>query len=161
MDLFRGKGPWTRDSGSFPLAYGHVMHHQERTNIIFHCTFYNHILFLFQLNQIKVLSDKSAPGSNRPSINEMWHLAAQPGILETFLALHFRPSDSHCVHIDAGASDKTRAAMEGVFKCYAEKYPESNLFSIRFPLKVFWGHPTVLEVLNVKVFRLKGGPWVA
>ena len=76
----------------------------------------------------------------------MRHLGAQPGILETFLALNFRPSDSHCVHIDAGASGKTRAAMEGVFKCYKEKYPESNMFSIRFPLKVLWGHPTVLEV---------------
>ena len=35
MDLFRGKGPWTRDSGSFPLAYGHVMHHQARLDLIF------------------------------------------------------------------------------------------------------------------------------
>ena len=33
MDLFRGKGPWTRDSGSFPLAYGHVMHHQARMDL--------------------------------------------------------------------------------------------------------------------------------
>ena len=45
MDLFRGQGPWTRDNGSFPLAYGHVMHHQGRINQtdIFHWSFYNHI----------------------------------------------------------------------------------------------------------------------
>lgn len=87
------------------------------------------------------------------SINEMWNLIAQPGILETFLALNFRPSDSHCVHIDAGASEKTRAAMEGVFKCYQEKYPVSNIFSIRFPMKVFWGHPTVLEVCMLVILN--------
>ena len=77
------------------------------------------------------------------------HSPPKPGTLETFLALNFRPSDSHCVHIDASASDETRDAMEGILRCYRERYPEANIFSIRFPIKVFWGSVSILEVTIV------------
>ena len=70
---------------------------------------------------------------------------SQPGTLETFLALNFRPGDSHCVHIDASASRRTRDAMEGILRCYREKFPGANVFSIRFPIKVFWGSVSILE----------------
>ena len=72
---------------------------------------------------------------------------SQPGTLETFLALNFRPGDSHCVHIDASASRRTRDAMEGVLRCYRETFPGANVFSIRFPIKVFWGSVSILEVI--------------
>ena len=75
----------------------------------------------------------------------------QPGTLETFLALNFRPSDSHCVHIDASASEKTREAMEGILRCYKEKYPEANIFSIRFPMNVFWGSVSILEASDITI----------
>jgi hypothetical protein len=37
-----------------------------------------------------------------------------PAILEMTLALTFRPTDSHCIHIDASTSDQTRDGDDGV-----------------------------------------------
>jgi hypothetical protein len=45
--------------------------------------------------------------------------------------------------------------MEGVIKCYKEKFPEANIFTIRFPIQVFWGSITVLEVSYINQKPLK------
>ena len=70
----------------------------------------------------------------------------QAGILEVFLALTFRPGDSHCFHIDAKASDLTAKAVEAIISCYNQKYPSTTMFAIQHPLPVYWGHFSVLEV---------------
>ncbi len=67
-----------------------------------------------------------------------------------FLALTFRPMDSHCVHIDASSPPKVRQAMENVIKCYKHKFPEANIFSVKFPIHVYWGK-FILEV-GLKTF---------
>ena len=69
----------------------------------------------------------------------------QAGILEVFLALTFRPGDSHCFHIDAKASDLTTNAVEAIISCYNQKYPSTTMFAIPHPLPVYWGHFSVLE----------------
>ena len=68
------------------------------------------------------------------------------------------------MHIDASASQRTRDAMEGILRCYREKYPGANVFSIRFPIKVFWGSVSILEAswrgyLRYNVCTLDGGGW--
>ena len=47
--------------------------------------------------------------------------------------------DSHCVHIDPSAPLKTRRALEGIIRCYQEKFPQANIFPAEFPIKVYWG----------------------
>ena len=69
----------------------------------------------------------------------------QAGILETFLALTFRPRDSHCFHIDPKASDATTKAMEAIIGCYNQKYPNTTMFAVPHPVPVYWGHFSVLE----------------
>jgi hypothetical protein len=41
----------------------------------------------------------------------------QPGILEMFLAMTFRPTDSHCIHIDVSTNEKTRDVIEQLYFC--------------------------------------------
>ena len=70
----------------------------------------------------------------------------QAGILEVFLALTFRPRDSHCFHIDPKASDATTKAMEAIITCYNQKFPNTTMFAVPHPVPVYWGHFSVLEV---------------
>jgi hypothetical protein len=46
--------------------------------------------------------------------------------------------------------------MEGVIKCYKDKFPKANIFTIRFPIQVFWGSISILEVsyINALLHRL-------
>ena len=67
------------------------------------------------------------------------------GILEVFLSLTFRPGDSHCIHIDAKASDLTTNAVEAIISCYNQKYPGTTIFAIPHPVPVYWGHFSVLK----------------
>ena len=69
----------------------------------------------------------------------------QAGILEVFLALTFWPTDSHCFHIDAKASDVTAKAIETVISCYNQRYPNATIFAVQHPVPVYWGHFSVLE----------------
>ena len=52
-------------------------------------------------------------------------------MLEVFLALTFRPWDSHCIHVDVAAPEETRAAVERVVGCYKEFFPHGNIFTVR------------------------------
>ena len=61
------------------------------------------------------------------------------GILEAFLAVMFKPTNSHCIHVDASTPEKERLAIEGVVKCYKERFPEANIFTIKYPIQVYWG----------------------
>ena len=52
-------------------------------------------------------------------------------MLEVFLALTFRPWDSHCIHVDVAAPEETRAAVERIVGCYKELFPHGNIFTVR------------------------------
>ena len=65
---------------------------------------------------------------------------------EMFLALTFRPEDSHCIHVDAKADTKISEAAHEVVKCYNQVYPDSNVFLVDKPIPVYWGHISTLEV---------------
>ena len=49
------------------------------------------------------------------------------------------------IELTPSAPRRTREAMEGVLRCYRERFPGANVFSIRFPIKVFWGSVSILE----------------
>ena len=76
----------------------------------------------------------------------------QPGILEVFLALTFRPGDSHCFHIDPKSSDTTTKAMESIISCYNQRYPNTTMFAVPHPVPVYWGHFSILEVYIILLF---------
>ena len=63
-----------------------------------------------------------------------------------FLALTFRPGDSHCIHVDPKANEATTRAIKAVIGCYNYKFPNATLFAVPHPVSVFWGHISVLEV---------------
>ena len=73
-------------------------------------------------------------------------LPPKAGILEMFLALTFRPGDSHCIHVDPKADETTTKAIKAVIKCYNHKFPNATVFQVPHPVSVFWGHISVLEV---------------
>ena len=73
-------------------------------------------------------------------------LSSKAGILEMFLAVTFRPGDSHCVHIDPKADEATTKAIKAVIGCYNDKFPNATVFAVPHPVSVFWGHISVLEV---------------
>ena len=51
--------------------------------------------------------------------------------METFLALTFRPWDSHCIHVDVAAPQETKEAVDRIVGCYRYLFPQSNIFTIR------------------------------
>ena len=59
-------------------------------------------------------------------------------IVEMFLALFFRPTDYHCIHVDIKASDETLANIKSIVTCYQEMFPHSKIFLARNPVPVFW-----------------------
>ena len=63
----------------------------------------------------------------------------QIGILEMFLSVMFHPGDSFCIHVDAKASNEVKAAVEGLARCYRQRFPGSNVFTASFPIPVIWG----------------------
>lgn len=72
------------------------------------------------------------------------------GIFETFMAIHFRPKDLHCIYVDLKASGLILKAVKGLIKCYNEKFSGSSsddpavfLYEYRGP--VWWGHISVLD----------------
>ena len=73
-------------------------------------------------------------------------LPPKAGILEMFLALTFRPGDSHCIHIDPKADKATTRAIKAVISCYNYKFPNTTVFEVPHPVSVYWGHISVLEV---------------
>lgn len=45
------------------------------------------------------------------------HLAhKEPGVLEMYLAIHFKPTDVHCVHVDSKTDPVSRKAFEQVIQ---------------------------------------------
>ena len=82
--------------------------------------------------------------SDRKSI--LSSLPPKAGILEIFLALTFRPGDSHCIHVDPKADEATTRAIKAVVSCYNHKFPNATVFEVPHPISVFWGHISVLEV---------------
>lgn len=61
------------------------------------------------------------------------------GILEMFLALYFRPTDAHCIHVDAKADPHTFKTVLSIVQCYNKLFPESLVFMARQSIPVFWG----------------------
>ena len=51
--------------------------------------------------------------------------------METFLALTFRPWDSHCIHVDVAAPEETKAAVDRIVGCYRDLFRNSNIFTVR------------------------------
>ena len=81
----------------------------------------------------------------------------QPGILEVYLALTFRPGDSHCFHIDPKAGFRTTKAMVSIISCYNQKFPNTTMFAVPHPVPVYWGHYSILEVGCSKYYRVFHG----
>ena len=73
-------------------------------------------------------------------------LPPKASILEMFLALTFRPGDSHCIHVDPKADEATTKAIQAVIGCYNYKFPNATVFEVPHPVSVYWGHISVLEV---------------
>lgn len=61
------------------------------------------------------------------------------GVLEMFLSLYFRPTDAHCIHVDAKADPKIFKTVLSIVNCYNEVFPESLVFMPRQVVPVFWG----------------------
>ena len=106
-----------------------------------HCDSYFRTIDIFgqELSAARLSLSSESPLAFSHSIHQ------QAGILEVFLALTFRPGDSHCFHIDPKASDATTKAMESIISCYNQKYPNTTMFVIPHPVPVYWGHFSVLE----------------
>jgi hypothetical protein len=49
-------------------------------------------------------------------------------------------------NIETQLSMASRSAMEGVVKCYKEKFPEANIFTAKIPIDIMWGSANILEV---------------
>lgn len=107
-----------------------------------HCDSYFAYLDIFghELSAFRLGLNSESPLAFSHSIHQ------QVGILEVFLALTFRPRDSHCFHIDPKASDATTKAMESIIGCYNQRYPNTTMFAVPHPIPVYWGHFSVLEV---------------
>ena len=56
-----------------------------------------------------------------------------------FLSLYFRPTDAHCIHIDAKADPKVFKTVLGLVHCYNEVFPNALVFIPRQVIPVFWG----------------------
>lgn len=82
----------------------------------------------------------------------------QPGLLELFLSLTFRPMDSHCIHVDAKAPDEVQAAIMGIVKCYNYKFKKANVFVAKHSIPVFWGHHSVLDIDLMCMRQLREAP---
>ncbi|TRY61224.1 hypothetical protein TCAL_10076 [Tigriopus californicus] len=82
----------------------------------------------------------------------------QPGLLELFLSLTFRPMDSHCIHIDAKASDEVQSAILGIVKCYNYRFKKANVFVAKHSIPVFWGHHSVLDIDLMCMRQLREAP---
>ena len=72
--------------------------------------------------------------------------------LEAFLALYFRPTDAHCIHIDRKANQKTVEAITNLLECYRQKFfpndldrAKNQLFIHDYPEFVIWGDSSVLK----------------
>ncbi|TRY73679.1 hypothetical protein TCAL_10160 [Tigriopus californicus] len=72
-------------------------------------------------------------------------LHTQIGIFEMYLALHYRPVDSHCIHLDLKASDKVKSAVRSLVRCYKLKFPGSMFMIAKLEIPVYWGWDSVLE----------------
>ena len=96
-------------------------------------------IFGHELSALRLGLNSESPLAFSHSIHQ------QVGILEVFLALTFRPRDSHCFHIDPKASDATTKAMESIIGCYNQRYPNTTMFAVPHPVPVYWGHFSVLE----------------
>ena len=73
------------------------------------------------------------------------------GILEAFLAVFFRPTDLHCIYLDKKAGEKTKAALNGLLRCYQKKFFQSEnegldrLFIHKGTEAIHWGHSSILK----------------
>ena len=105
------------------------------------CESYHEIMDIFgrELSGARLSLASESPLGFSHSIHQ------QAGILEVFLALTFRPGDSHCFHIDAKASDVTAKAIKAVISCYNQRYPNTTVLAVQHPTPVYWGHFSVLE----------------
>ena len=60
------------------------------------------------------------------------------GIFELLLSLLFRPSDAHCIHIDAKADKIVQASVRGLVQCYNQIFPASKVFVASQSASVVW-----------------------
>ena len=74
-------------------------------------------------------------------------------IVEMFLALFFRPTDYHCIHVDIKASNETLANIKSIVKCYQEMFPQSKIFLARNPVPVFWGQGGTMMEADMLCYR--------
>jgi hypothetical protein len=49
------------------------------------------------------------------------------GIFEVFMATTYHPQNSHCIFVDAKASEKVKRAVDGIVNCYEEKYLKASI----------------------------------
>ena len=61
-------------------------------------------------------------------------------IFELFLALYYRPSDAHCIHVDHKSSVETLSAVQHLVGCYKKKFPQATIFIAAKSIPVFWGY---------------------
>ncbi|XP_059079306.1 beta-1,3-galactosyl-O-glycosyl-glycoprotein beta-1,6-N-acetylglucosaminyltransferase-like [Tigriopus californicus] len=69
----------------------------------------------------------------------------QVGTFELYLAVHFRPWDTHCIHVDPKANEATHQAIEGLVRCYREKFKGTSFFIAKHPVPVIWQDESVLR----------------
>lgn len=92
------------------------------------------------------------------------------GIFELYMTTHYRPVDSHCVHVDKRAPQNVKDAVEGttsnyllasirkimplailsfhpagIVSCYREKFPSATLFVSEESHNVIYDHRSVLQ----------------
>ena len=61
------------------------------------------------------------------------------------VSLHFRPGNLHCIHVDYKAPPSVHSAVRSLVDCYNARFANSDLFIVKRPLSVYWGHITVLD----------------
>ena len=132
MPVLEHLQPQNIESAEFPLAFSHLVHHEIGDNHT-------------QLTSIKCLKRLFFPFT---------------GILEAFLAIYFRPSDSHCIYIDKKATETVRAAIEGLVKCYRQKFYSSDEESSKHVFiheeseVILWGDISILNADRACMRRL-------
>lgn len=57
----------------------------------------------------------------------------------------FRPYNLHCIHVDQKASKKFRRIIEDLAYCYNWRFQRNNIFIIKRPFAIEWGHISVLQ----------------
>lgn len=97
------------------------------------------------IDVLALKANKNNTGRNGPRLAFSHLVKKRVGTLELFLALYFRPGDSHCIHVAAGVRDAVWEAVFRIAHCYHARFPRSRVFLTRVRLPVVWRDRSMLE----------------